>query len=137
MKTLLSIDPGSDKCGFAVVRSDLTVVEKGIVYLAELHRLVKRVHGEHALEVILMGGGTTSASALRLINSLELATPVRLVGEKNTTRQARERYFREHPPTGIWRWVPLGLQTPPCPVDDYAAVIIAERYLYDQGGEKK
>jgi len=34
---------------------------------------------------------------------------------------------------GIWRFVPLGLQIPPRPVDECAAVIIGERYIRTNG----
>ena len=43
--------------------------------------------------------------------------------------RARELYFREHPPRGWRRLVPTGLQLPPVPVDDYAAILIARRFL--------
>ena len=35
----------------------------------------------------------------------------------------------EHRPKGIARLIPKGMRTPPEPIDDYAAVILAERYL--------
>ena len=38
-------------------------------------------------------------------------------------------YWREHPPRGLMRLIPVTMQVPPVPVDDYVAVILAERYF--------
>jgi hypothetical protein len=51
------------------------------------------------------------------------------VNEKHSSERARLRYFKETPPRGIWRLIPITLQVPPVPIDDYAAVIVAEDYL--------
>ncbi len=128
-KNLLALDPGSDKCGYAVVRYDLSLVEKGVVYLAELHRTLQRICVKPLPEVIVLGSGTAVQAVSNLIEDLDLGVPVRIGEERNSTREARDRYFIDHPPTGLWRLVPLGLQIPPVPVDDYAALIIAERYI--------
>ena len=60
-------------------------------------------------------------------------TPVTTVSEELTSRLARERYWEDNPPRGLARLIPLGLRVPPRPVDDYAAVIIAERLLEQRG----
>lgn len=129
MKHLLALDPGSDKCGYALVRYDFSLVEKGVVYLAELHRTLQRICVNPLPEVIVLGSGTSASAVSSLIKDLDLGLPVRTGEERNSTREARERYFQDHPPTGLWCLVPLGLQFPPVPVDDYAALIIAERYI--------
>ena len=46
-----------------------------------------------------------------------------------TTMNARRRYWRENPPGCLARLVPEGMRLPPRPIDDYAAVLLAERYL--------
>lgn len=129
MKHLLALDPGSDKCGYAVVRYDLSLIEKGVVYLTELHRTLQRICVKPLPEAIVLGSGTAASIVSSLIEDLDLGISVRIGEERNSTREARDRYFRDHPPTGLWRLVPLGLQIPPVPVDDYAALIIAERYI--------
>ncbi|OGK08194.1 MAG: hypothetical protein A2W80_11365 [Candidatus Riflebacteria bacterium GWC2_50_8] len=133
-KWILAIDPGSDKVGFAVVNYDLSHGEMGIVYLAELHRMFKRlceVPVETAPQAVVIGNGTAAAIVCRLYNALELELPVRFAEEKNTTYKARARYFADNPPTGFWRLVPIGLQLPARPVDDYAAWLIGEKYLVE------
>jgi RNase H-fold protein (predicted Holliday junction resolvase) len=59
--------------------------------------------------------------------------PVTYVDERETTLRARSLYFADHPPRGWRRLIPLGMQMPPRPIDDYAAVLIARRYLADEG----
>jgi RNase H-fold protein (predicted Holliday junction resolvase) len=136
IKHILAIDPGSDKVGYAILDYKLNVYEKGIVYLAELHRTFKKFcscDSEIHPEAVVIGNGTAAAVVSRLYSSLELSVPVRFAEEKNTTYKARARYFVDNPPKGIWKIVPLGLQLPPCPIDDYAAVLIGEKYLQEHG----
>jgi hypothetical protein len=68
---------------------------------------------------------------LEIIRGLPVA--VCLAEEAETTLVARRRYFRDHPPRGWRRLLPLSLQVPPEPYDDYAAAIIGERYLHARG----
>lgn len=131
---ILAIDPGSDKVGFAIVNYDLSHGEMGIVYLSELHKTFRRFCSEGALpEAVVVGNGTAANVVCRLYNSLDLPVPVRFAEEKNTTYKARARYFADHPPTGFWRLVPLGLQMPDRAIDDYAALLIGEKYLTENG----
>lgn len=130
---ILAVDPGSDKVGYCVVNYDCTRGEKGVVFLAEIHRIFKKFCQNNANppQAVVMGNGTAAAVVCRLYNDLEFPVPLRFAEEKNTTYKARARYFSEHPPTGFWKIVPIGLQLPPCPIDDYAAWLIGERYLND------
>lgn len=129
MRYILSIDPGSEKCGYAIVFFDLRAGEKGVVFLSEIHRLLQRLCVDPLPEAIVLGGGTGAGVVARLVEDLGLDVPVRIGDEKNTTYEARARYFADNPPTGIWRFVPLSLQLPDRPIDDYAALLIGERYL--------
>jgi RNase H-fold protein (predicted Holliday junction resolvase) len=55
--------------------------------------------------------------------------PFVLVDERETTLRARARFFVDHPPRGWRRLVPRGMLLPDRPIDDYAALLIAERHL--------
>lgn len=129
---VLAIDPGSEKCGYAVVYSDGTAGEKGIVHLAEIHRVMKRLCVEPLPLALAVGVCHETKIVSNLAHDLKLPVPVKLIQETNTTYLARGKYFEEHPPTGIWRFVPLGLQYPPVPVDDYAAWLIGDRFFAEQ-----
>jgi len=129
---VLAVDPGRDKCGLAVVDTRDGVLARGVIPT----RVVAVVAGdwtvEHRPQVLIVGKGT--GYRLLLSRLREIAVPLETVGERDTTRRARVRYFQENPPRGWRRLIPLGLQTPPVPVDDYAAVLIAEDYLATQVG---
>ena len=128
MKCLLALDPGSDKCGYALITYESIVLRKGIAYLGELHRVMKSLMDPRP-EVIVIGRGTASRVVRDLVKDLGLGVDIRFGDEKNTTFEARQRYFRDHPPTGFWRLVPLSMQMPAVPLDDYAACLIGERYI--------
>lgn len=124
---VLAIDPGSDKCGLAVIDPRDGLLGREIVPTEVLETAVRAWIREHCPARLVMGAGTSSRRARQTLEGLGL--PLDLVPEAHTTERARKRYFQEHPPRGWRRLIPLGLQVPPLPVDDYAAVLIAEDYL--------
>jgi len=127
---VLAIDPGRDKCGLAVVRGDGAVLAREIVRSAELAANALRWARQFPAARLVMGQGTGARLARQALQEAGLkAVPVR---EEGTTLAARERYYRDHPPRGWRRLVPRSLQVPPVPLDDYAAVLIAEKYLAEQ-----
>lgn len=124
---MLAVDPGSDKCGLAVLDPRQGVLMREIVPTASLEAVVRDWIRRYEPEQLVMGAGTSSRHARQALQ--KLGAPVALVPEAHTTERARKRYFQEHPPRGWRRLIPLGLQVPPTPVDDYAAVLIAEDFL--------
>lgn len=126
MSKVLAVDPGRDKCGLAVVTPDCVIL-KQIIPRSEIARIVVEMVSEHAPDEIIVGNGTGSSGLIEELKSLSI--PLLAVEESYSTQRARARYFRENPPKGLLRFIPRGLLSPPCPVDDYAAVILAERYL--------
>ncbi|HTA39379.1 MAG TPA: RuvX/YqgF family protein [Candidatus Acidoferrales bacterium] len=128
---VLGIDPGTGKAGFAVLDADGTALVQGIEGLTGLLDRLKAVVADFGPSALAVGRGTNAA---RVTKSLEaLGLPIHQVDEYETTRFARSLYFAENPPAGWRRLVPLGLQVPPRPVDDYAAILIARRYLDEEG----
>ena len=131
MSAVLGIDPGTRKCGYAVVGgAGGPALVLGIAGLAELGGVASEVALRFGVGAIALGRGTHAAQVRALL--APLALEVALVDEKDTTYLARARYFADHPPRGWRRWIPLGMLLPPRPIDDYAALIIAERYLATQ-----
>ena len=127
--TVLAIDPGTLKCGIAVVRgADQQVLHRSVVPTDELADVVARLSNEHSPSIILVGNGTSAGAAAESITELS-NIPVELVDERMTSVAARKRYFKENPPRGFHRLLPTSLQTPSQPYDDYVSVILAERYL--------
>jgi hypothetical protein len=78
---------------------------------------------------VVVGDGTRSRPVAQAAAALIGAGRVVVRDEHGTTLLARARYWREHPPRGVWRLVPTTLRVPPEPFDDLVAVILAERFL--------
>ena len=76
-----------------------------------------------------MGNGTSSKSKYNLIKLNFANVKLKTINEYRTTDEARKLYFKENPPKGWKRLIPLGMQVPPVPVDDYAAIAIGKKYL--------
>jgi RNase H-fold protein (predicted Holliday junction resolvase) len=140
---VLSLDPGTAKCGLAalaVPENDAatppTVLRRAVVTTGEAVARLAEWAEEFGLSAVLVGdatGGAGLAKALR--ERFGEAVPVYVVPERGTSERARARYWRENPPRGWKRLLPVGLQTPPEPYDDYAAVVLAEDWLAAQGAE--
>ena len=126
MSIVLAIDPGRDKCGIAVLSPQGDVLLHEIVPTGALETRVSELAAEYAPRII-MGDGTTSAAAKARIEAQVGA--VTLVDEYRTTEEGRRLYWAENPPRGWRRLVPRGLLTPTVPVDDFAAVALARRFL--------
>lgn len=125
----LAVDPGTDKCGLAIVERDGTVLRHAVVATGEVSGAAAAWRRDFPrVERVLLGGGT-GHERVRAMLVADASAPVEVVPERNTTFRARERYFRENPPPWFLRWIPLSMRVPPAPVDDWAAVIIAEDYI--------
>ncbi len=125
---VLGIDPGTRKCGYAVVQTPLAAaLELGIVPTAELATMLQDLVRRYRIGAVALGGGTHTAQVGAIAR--ELGLPVTVVDERETTLLARRRYFSVHPPQGWRRFIPRGMLLPPRPIDDFAAVLIAERLL--------
>lgn len=132
-ETLLAIDPGREKCGLAIV-SSAGVIFRAIVPTAEIGLTCRYLLAQHPSATVIIGdatGTTPVASAITRDNPGVTPQPV---AEAHSTLDARGRYFADNP-AGCWqRLLPAGMRVPPRPVDDYAAVVLAERYLAELSG---
>lgn len=81
--------------------------------------------------LIIIGSGTSSKAAIHKVREHLPSMGMLVVDEKDTTLRARERYWEHHKRRGWRRLLPSTMQTPPEPVDDFVALILAERVLLD------
>lgn len=124
---VLGIDPGTRKIGFALIADgESAPLAMGIESLDGLFPRLAPLVEVHPLRAVALGGGTNAATIRALLE--RLGAPVHLIDETDTSYRARALYFADHPPRGWRRLVPVGLQLPPRPIDDYAALLIARRY---------
>lgn len=129
--TLAALDPGRDKCGFAVLSQDGKVLFQKVIATEELEKEILGQRNKFHFDTLVMGNGTTSKAAKSRIENAFEGLTIKVVNEYKTTEMARSEYFKENPPKGWRRFIPITMQTPPVPVDDYVAVILARRYLID------
>jgi RNase H-fold protein (predicted Holliday junction resolvase) len=131
-QNILGLDPGRDKCGVAVIRvidNKREAVFYQVIDAAKAIATIKFLAQKYAIDLIVMGNGTTSQAWQHQIESNLLNVPVTTVNESNSTLEARDRYWIMYPPQGFQRLIPQGLRIPPRPVDDIVAIILIERYL--------
>lgn len=128
-EVVVAVDPGREKCGIAVVHKHEGVLYKAIVETAQLAQSVGAAMADYAAGVVAMGSGTSSKKASAMLRTGNKEIEIVFIDEYRTTDAARRRYWQENPPGGFKRLIPVSMLVPPVPVDDYAAVIIAEKYL--------
>jgi RNase H-fold protein (predicted Holliday junction resolvase) len=123
---ILAIDPGRKKCGVAIVDPDHGVVDKKVVARTLLKSWSVWLFKQYEFSAVVIGD---SAFGHSLAKEQPWPIAVTFVQEKDSTLEARERYWKAKPPAWWLRFIPTTLRFPPVPVDDWAAVILAERYL--------
>lgn len=123
----LGVDPGRDKTGLSLVDEQGLIKKVLVVPTVSLEEQVLLLSAEAGTLVI--GNGTHSREIVELIKKLLPGKSLVVVDEKHSTEEARRLYWQEHPPEGLRRMLPLGLQFPPEPLDGYAAAILVRRHL--------
>ncbi len=133
---VLSIDPGRKKCGIALVDYKLNYRAGSVVDNSELIDRIKYYLDQYQVDYIVVGSGTNSENIRAAIEKNFPQCIITIVKEEDTTRQAREYFFRYHPPRGWLRFLPASLRIPPRPYDDFAAYVIARIFFSDYHHKK-
>lgn len=132
-KTVLAIDPGSSKCGMALIRREddnqLKLLWRAIAPRADMLQHLEQAASVEPFTLVIVGSGTTSKLVVHELREHIPSMGILVVDEKNTSLQARERYWEHNPRRGLRRILPSTMQVPPEPVDDFVAMILAERVL--------
>ena len=128
-KYVLAIDPGRYKCGIAVVNDtgeckkikniDVDTFEKEIGVIIE----------DFFIDTIIIGNGTGSIDFINKIYTTFKHINIEIIDETNTTFLAKKLYWEMNKPKGLNRLLPLGMRTLPEPVDAYAALLLAKKWL--------
>ncbi|MTI59237.1 MAG: pre-16S rRNA-processing nuclease YqgF [Firmicutes bacterium] len=128
---LLAIDPGRDKCGIAVMTGDAAVLFQEIVATEKIESYLLELLNRYKIEEVVLGNGTFSEEIARKIEK-NYDLPLMLIKEAYTTLAAEERYRQVHYSSIKRFFLSFIKWKPSYPVDDYAAVILGERYLKDK-----
>jgi len=128
-ETIVAIDPGIKKCGYAVVDSNLSVLQREVISTEKVAKTLEDSLNIYKIDKIILGNGTNYKNIEeRLKNHFSILNII-LIEEKFSTLEARKKYFEAHPPRGILKLIPLSLRVPPCHYDDFVAVLLAEKYF--------
>ena len=142
----LGIDPGRDKTGVALVEETGRILAVQVMrtrnfsdallkFLYEQLRVSNTWGLRKKLPAVVLGNGTGSEEHKRQIEKALPGFPLYIVDEKYTTEEAKALYWELYPPKGWRMLIPLGLQTPPEPLDGYAAVVQVRRFLEQDGSD--
>ena len=140
----LGIDPGRDKTGVALVEETGRILAVQVMRTrnfsdALLKFLYRQLQVSNPwglrkkLRAVVVGNGTASEEHQQQIVKALPGFPLHVVDEEYSTEEARDLYWQLYPPKGWRMLVPLGLQTPPEPLDGYAAVVQVRRFLEQEG----
>jgi RNase H-fold protein (predicted Holliday junction resolvase) len=126
---ILGFDPGKDKCGVAVMGSDLALLDRQVVLTAETIDCIRDLCQHYSVTQIVMGDQTTSKQWKKKLTTTLPTLPIALVDERYSSLEARDRYWQMYPPNFLTSLIPQGMRQPPRPIDDIVAIILIERYL--------
>ncbi|MCL1940475.1 MAG: endonuclease [Synergistaceae bacterium] len=153
---LLGIDPGNNKCGWALVNFDGLLYASGIVpshmpaewfealsltgknRINSLRPWIKEsseLHPDERVTSVILGTGTGSKKIWEQLKYYYSESSIISAEEKFTTLKARGLYWKLHPPRGLWSFLPLSLLTPPRDIDDLAAWAIVLHKIETEKGE--
>ena len=126
----LGFDPGRDKCGMAVLETNHCVHYHEVILSDDVTEKLASLCQQFPIEQLIMGNQTTAKQwKAQLEKMLLRPISITMVDERNSSVEARDRYWQMYPPQGLNRLIPQGLRVPPRPIDDIVAILLIERYL--------
>ena len=128
---IITIDPGTKKCGYAVVDSNLNVLQREVISTEKIAKNIEDSLNIYKINKIILGNGTNYKSIEERLKNHFSILKIILIEEKFSTLEARKKYFKANPPRGIFKLIPLSLRIPSCYYDDFVAVLLAEKYFKD------
>ncbi|BFM38610.1 pre-16S rRNA-processing nuclease YqgF [Synechocystis sp. LKSZ1] len=125
----LGFDPGRDKCGVAVLADGGQLAYHEVIPADQVTAKIPALCRQYAIQCLIMGNQTT---AKQWQQTLQQISPPEVtiipVDERNSSVEARARYWQMYPPRGLQRLLPQGLRVPPRPIDDIVAILLIERF---------
>ncbi len=121
--TVLSIDPGSKKCGVSVVDDDLTIRELSIIDTENISEaIVRYLNKYNNIKVILLGDKTTSSIIENKIIEIVKRYGLKLVKveEEFSTQEGREEFIKRK---GFWKSLFKNS------FDEWASYILVKRFF--------
>jgi RNase H-fold protein (predicted Holliday junction resolvase) len=130
MSNLLALDPGRDKIGAAVLSFAGEEKEKTIIKKNELLDHLNEIFNHYQIKEIVIGNGTGAEELREIVTAAYPEIKISLIEEKYTTEEAQARYLAEKPMSNYEKLLrKIVSWKVKKPLDDYAALIIGEKYL--------
>ena len=130
---ILGFDPGRDKCGVAIMDQNNTLYYHQVISSSQAIVTLNNLLEKFSVNLLVLGNQTTSKQwKKRLQNELLTTISLVMIDERNSTLEARDRYWQMYPPQGLTRLIPQGMRNPPRPIDDIVAILLIERYFQSQ-----
>ncbi|PTW03525.1 RNase H-fold protein (predicted Holliday junction resolvase) [Halanaerobium saccharolyticum] len=130
MSDLLALDPGRDKVGAAVLSFKSAEKEKTIIKKDELIDHLEEIFNHYQVREIVIGDGTGAEEVKKMVENTFPELKISLVAEEFTTEEAQARYLKEKPMSNYEKLLrKIVSWKVKKPLDDYAALIIGEKYL--------
>lgn len=128
---ILAIDPGMRKIGWALVEDNGKPVGQGILPLGQWAEELGRQLPLKDIRAVVLGDGTNRMNIEQAIARLLPQTPVATVNEAESTVEAWRLKKREVAGGNLLKqlWFSLDQLLNSGNVDDYAARVLAQRYL--------
>ncbi|AFY37078.1 Resolvase RNase H domain protein fold protein [[Leptolyngbya] sp. PCC 7376] len=130
MTIYLGFDPGRDKCGVAVMDNAGKILHHQVTLADNVVGTVRFLRKKYDVSLLIMGNQTTAQQWQQCLQA-EISPPlaIALVNERNSSLEARTRYWEMFPPNFTQKLLPKGMRLPPRPIDDIVAILLIERYL--------
>ncbi|MGG6268561.1 pre-16S rRNA-processing nuclease YqgF [Leptolyngbya sp. AN03gr2] len=126
---ILGFDPGRQKCGLAVMGVDRRVYYHEVISADAAIASIQSLRDRFPVSLLVMGDQTSSKEWKRRLEEELTDLRVVTVDERNSSLEARDRFWIMYPPKGLSKLIPEGMRTPPRPIDDIVAILLIERYL--------
>lgn len=128
---LLAVDPGTVKCGLAILDAEGKVLFREISPTITIQNRLAELIDQWDITNVVYGESTGAKNIRQLLEALpdKSTFTIHSVDEKNSTLEARPLYWEEYPRRGLLRLLPISLLSPPVEIDDFAAVILGRRFL--------
>lgn len=129
-KCVLVVDPGSQKTGMAVLDFSGNILVKKNCSNKELLSYVQELDQNYFPQYWIFGNKGAGRKVREELNKINIrSVEVFLADEHRSSEEGRKLFWTENSPRGWKKLLPLGLQTPDQPWDDWAAVVIGRRWL--------
>ena len=133
---VLAVDPGTSKMGWALVDGKGATHAQGIIRMEGWSGELGRVLEGRDISVVVIGDGTNRSNMEEELSRLLPEATLAVVNEKESTVEAWQLKRQEEAGGNPFRHLAFLFRQMfmPVPVDDYAAQVLARRFLEGKQG---